>query len=262
MARLPRINSSIGMNHIILRGVNKKSIFLDDSDRRKFLKCLLIAHEKSDFILHAYCLMDNHVHMLIQANTEPLGETVKRFAVSYAAYFNRKYDRVGHLFQDRFRSVPVETEDSYLRVVRYILQNPVKAGVCSHVADYRWSSYHSLGKDDGFTDSRLVNKIADAKYIRQFMNSIADDAEMDIIEKTPVTDSDVVDIMRELCGLDTIEEFLNLDEIIQAEYIQRMVNRGCRINQIRRVFEISEYRMRKMRTGRGTRRSGTVLPLR
>lgn len=247
MPRHPRLLSKSGIEHVMLRGVNKQTIFRDDADCRKFLKCLWAAQEKGGFTLHAYCLMKNHVHLLIQRGKETVGQSVKRFGISYAAYYNKKYDRVGHLFQDRYRSVPVETEASYLNVIRYIMQNPVKAGICLHAADYKWSNYRSLGENDGIADSRMLKSIFAEEDFLEYINQPVDDAEMDSIERGRQTDSDVVEMLKELTGVKSAEEFLKLDGEKKAEYIRRMKDRGCRYKQIAKALGVSMDQLEVMR---------------
>lgn len=247
MPRPPRIRSCTGIEHIMLRGVNKQNIFLENADRRKFLRCVMNALEKSGAILHVYCLMNNHVHLLIQKGNEPLGETVKRFAVSYVFYFNKKYERVGHLFQGRYRSIPVENEGGYLRVVRYILQNPVKAGICSHASDYQWSNYRSLGTNDGFTDSTLVKKNAEIEYVFEYVNKAVNDEETEEIEGGHVPEKDVVQIMKEVSGTQSAELFLQLDGATMLKNVKIMNKRGCKYRQIANALGISMYRLDRIR---------------
>ena len=91
--------------------------------------------------LYAYCLMPNHIHLLIKESQEGIGSVIKRIAISYASYFNHKYQRIGHLFQDRFKSEPVDDMNYFITLIRYIHQNPVAAGITSNVEDYVWSSW-------------------------------------------------------------------------------------------------------------------------
>ncbi|HAQ07454.1 MAG TPA: transposase, partial [Bacillus bacterium] len=124
----------------MLRGANRQEIFHDDDDGMKFLDSLEKYKRISKLTLYAWCLMGNHVHLLLKEGEEELATTMKRIGVSYATFYNWKYRTTGHLFQDRFKSENVETEEYFLTVVRYIHQNPVKAGICSKVEDWKWSS--------------------------------------------------------------------------------------------------------------------------
>lgn len=151
MPRHSREQSGTGIYHVMLRGVNRQSIFEDDEDNIRFLNLLRSLVERFDdagkplpalCVFYAYCLMDNHVHLLMKEQSENISTVIKRLAVSYAYYFNRKYSHNGHLFQDRFKSEPVNDIAYFMTLMRYIHQNPVKACLVGDVCDYRWSSWH------------------------------------------------------------------------------------------------------------------------
>lgn len=142
MARQARSKSTTGIYHVMLRGNERKPVFLDEEDKQKLIDILLQRKEGSASLLYAYCIMDNHVHLVIQEAQQSLDCFMKRVGVSYAAYFNKKYSRVGHVFQDRFRSKPIEDEAYLLSVIRYIHKNPCSPE-CSTAMDYFWSSYPS-----------------------------------------------------------------------------------------------------------------------
>ena len=127
MPRQPRIQGNTGIYHAMVRGINKRDIFLDDFDRLRFIDTLRRMNTEGEYSLYGYCLMRNHVHLLIKEEADPLHRTMKRIGVSYSYYFNKKYKRVGHLFQGRFRSQIIETDSSILSCLRYIHNNPVKA---------------------------------------------------------------------------------------------------------------------------------------
>ncbi len=140
MPRTPRKISYSGFYHVMVRGVNKEIIFRDDRDRRNFLHLLKYYKTKLNCVIHAYCLMNNHVHILIEDTNNKLGELMKNVTSVYAGEFNKKYKRIGHLFQDRFKSQCVETDFYLLRLIRYIHRNPEKAKICK-IEEYKWSSY-------------------------------------------------------------------------------------------------------------------------
>ena len=140
MPRQSRKNSGTGIYHVMLRGINRQNIFEDSDDYFKFIKLLhQSAHPKDEkglelpplCLFYAYCLMPNHVHLLLCEKNWPLGEIVKSIAASYALYYNKKYGRIGHLFQDRFKSEPCNDAHYFMTLFRYIHQNPVKAGLVS-----------------------------------------------------------------------------------------------------------------------------------
>jgi putative transposase len=114
----------------------------------KFLTVISKTNKEQKFSIYAYCLMNNHVHLLINEGNEEIARIMKRINVSYAYYFNKKYKRVGHLFQDRFKSEAIESEEYLLAAARYIHNNPVKANIVSNPGLYRWSSYNTYVKED------------------------------------------------------------------------------------------------------------------
>ena len=102
--------------------------------------------------MYAYCLMDNHIHLLVNEGNDEIARIMKRINVSYAYYFNKKYQRVGHLFQDRFKSEAIEDDTYLLAAVRYLHNNPVKAGMVNYPGEYKWSSYNLYVNDADFRD--------------------------------------------------------------------------------------------------------------
>lgn len=148
MPRRAREQGSSRIYHVMLRGNERKQIFHDDDDRNRFLYTLDKMRENKEYLLYAYCLMDNHVHLLISEDEDDISRSMKRIGVSYAYYFNKKYCRVGHLFQDRYRSEVIDGESYLLMAARYIHNNPVKAGIVDKASDYKWSSYRSYLKCD------------------------------------------------------------------------------------------------------------------
>ena len=165
----------------MLRGINRQVIFEDDGDRRYFISVLGECKKVSGFKLHAFCLMANHVHLLIEPAEESLEIIFKRIGSRYATWYNRKYQRVGHLFQDRFRSENVETDSYYLTVLRYILQNPMKAGMESRPGSYRWSSYLAYEQGSGsLTDTEYAKKFFTGREaLISFLRESNDDQAMD-----------------------------------------------------------------------------------
>ncbi len=159
MPRNPRVKSETGIYHIILRGINRQSVFGDDEDRKRLLSTLKRYQAICGYLIYAYCLMSNHVHLLIKIGEEPLEQVMRRISGSYVYWYNQKYDRIGNLFQDRFKSEPVESDLYLLTVTRYIHQNPLKAGIVTNFDDYFWSSYNDYLKGNGITDTSFILSI-------------------------------------------------------------------------------------------------------
>ena len=128
MPRQPREKSESGIYHIMLRGINQQVIFEDYEDYSKFIETIETYKAVSGYKVFAYCLMSNHIHILLKVEKEDLDLIMKRIAGSYVYWYNWKYYRKGHLFQDRFKSEPVEDDEHFLTVLRYIHQNPTGQG--------------------------------------------------------------------------------------------------------------------------------------
>lgn len=142
MPRVQRLRGEFCTYHVVQRGNEKKNIFRNDEDKLRFLETISKARAKYDFLVYAYCLMDNHVHLLIHDKGDDISKLMKSINVSYVAYFNRVYERSGHLFQDRFRSELVKNDRYLLEVSRYIHNNPVKAKLVEKPSEFKWSSYN------------------------------------------------------------------------------------------------------------------------
>jgi len=125
----------------MFRGNSGRDIFLDDEDRKRFLYILTNKKKDNEFILYAYCLMSNHLHLILKENKDNISHIMKRINTTYAIYFNKKYQQSGHLFQDRFKSEVIKDEPYLLAVIRYIHNNPLKARLVKLPEDYKWSSY-------------------------------------------------------------------------------------------------------------------------
>jgi REP element-mobilizing transposase RayT len=141
MARKPRIQFEGAFYHIIVRGNQKQDIFLDDTDCRRYLERLKTYKNTCGFILYAYILMRNHVHLLVETPNDPISRIMQRINFTYTQYFNRKYGKVGHLFQGRYTSYLCDKDTYLLNLVRYIHLNPVRAGLVKDAGAYAWGSH-------------------------------------------------------------------------------------------------------------------------
>ena len=148
MARLARQISESGLYHIVFRGVNKQSIFEEEADYIRLKVILSELKAEMKFEIYVYCFMSNHVHILLkEQNMGDISLFMKRLLTRYARWYNIKYKRSGALIANRYKSQPVDVDEYFLSVVRYIHQNPIKAGMVEHIGDYRWSSYNEYGTD-------------------------------------------------------------------------------------------------------------------
>ena len=172
MARRPRIEYPGAFFHIIARGNNREDIFHDDKDRRNFLKRLAFYLGECKVTLYCFCLMTNHIHLLLEMGENPLSQMLQRLLTWHARYHNKKYDRIGHLYQGRYKGVLCDKDAYLLELVRYIHLNPVRAGLTTDPKEYPWSSHKAyLGVEKhkwvntDFVLSQFANDISDARMV-------------------------------------------------------------------------------------------------
>ena len=139
MGRKPREILAGGIYHVFTRGNDRRPIFVDDTDRYTYLAILSEVAGDSEWLRLAHCLMNNHLHLLLETPLPNLSKGMHRIQSRYALRFNRRHDRTGHLFQGRFRAVRVTSDEQLVAVTRYIAMNPVEAGLCEAPDLWKWS---------------------------------------------------------------------------------------------------------------------------
>ncbi len=144
MARPLRIEFPGALYHVTSRGDRREAIYENDADREAFLAVLATCVERFNWICHAYCLMTNHYHLLIETMDGNLSKGMRQLNGVYTQASNRRHGRLGHLFQGRFKGILVDKEAYWLELSRYIVLNPVRAGMVKHPKDWAWSSYRSM----------------------------------------------------------------------------------------------------------------------
>ncbi len=256
MPRQARVRSDSGMYHVMMRGINKQHIFHESVDYRCFLDGLRIYREICGFQLYAWCLMPNHVHLLI--GESPRGETVsqimKRIGAKYVYWYNLRYERVGPLFQERFKSEAVKDDAYFLTVLRYIHRNPLKAGIADGLIGYPHSSYASYLAEDPncpLDTSKLFSLISQSEFESWHLQS-DDKACLDLNEKAAVrgiTDDQALLIMNKAAGTAHLEAFQQLSEARQSKAVTRMRKSGASLRQISRLSGINMARVREILAG-------------
>lgn len=249
MPRLARKKSNSGVYHIIMRGINRQIIFENEEDYDRFIQTMKRYKEKCEYELYAYCLMDNHLHLLLKEGKEPLEFVMRRICSSYVFWYNKKYERTGYLFQDRYRSEPVEDNMYLLTVIRYIFQNPIKAGLVSNLSNlsnYKWTNYMDYVREHNHTDIDLVLNIinTDRKIaVREFINYINqsnDDKCMEITERQKISDEDAKKIIRIQCKMDNTIDLQKLDKAKRNMHLRELKKiHGLSIKQIERLTGIN-----------------------
>lgn len=236
--RKPRLYSQTGLYHTVSRGVNKQNIFYDDSDKDLFISLLEKYSEKYHIELHNYTLMDNHFHLLIKDPFTKISSFMQTLTSVYARYFNKKYDRIGHLFQNRFLSEPILDDCYYKTVFRYILQNPVKAGLSKNL-NYKWSSYNSYKSKNGIITKGIAEKYFDSlEELYKFVNTKSDYECIDIELRPSEKESYLIRRIKEILGSKSpiIQPDLPI-EVIKLK-VKTLKNAGFSIRTISRITGI------------------------
>lgn len=246
MPRQARRQSASGIYHIMLRGINRQNIFEDKEDRDKFVDTLVRYKTVSGYKLFAYCLMSNHIHLLIMVEKENLDLVIKRIAGSYVYWYNWKYKRTGHLFQDRFKSEPVDDDAYFLTVLRYIHQNPVKGGLCKGVADFQYSSYSEYLKKSEFVDIDFCFSLMSYEQFVEYHNENVDDTCLDVKENDfRLTDEEAKGIIEKISKCKNGTEFQRLDVSKRDKYLKQCRDEGISIRQLSRLTGVSFNIVRK-----------------
>lgn len=242
MSRQARHRSLTEIYHVIQRGLNRISIFHDDDDKQMFLN--LLKFQASDsFKIYCYCLMDNHTHLLVKS--DHLSPNIQRIASVYAMWFNQKYQRTGYLFQDRFKSEPIEESNYFLCCLRYILQNPVKAGICKHASSYRWSSYPLyFNARDSFVKTKFISTFFDSRKDFEEYLSIEEAQEYLDIHQNKLTDNEVRILLNQKLNGKIISE---LSKNEQKQILLEIKNSAnISIRQLARITNIGYSTIRRL----------------
>lgn len=189
MSRPPRFLLSLSYYHIMTRGNNRNTVFRHESDYLKYLELVRQLKQEHPFDLYHYCLMSNHIHLLVKTNNrDDFATFMKRINLMYFYYYKRQYGWIGHFWQDRYKSQPVGKDDYFIQCGKYIELNPVRAGTVQNPEDYLFSSskYYSLGKKDGLiTEDMFYSELGKTPEERQhkYQKMMIDDTVMDTYKK-------------------------------------------------------------------------------
>lgn len=242
MPRSARKKSRSGIYHVILRGVNRQQIFYDEEDYLRFINTMMWYKRVSDFELYCYCLMGNHIHLLLKEAGEPLEMIFRRIGASFVYWYNLKYDRTGHLFQDRYKSEAVDDKSYFFTVLRYIVQNPIKAGICLSPEDYPYSSMGDyIAETNGITDTYYALGMVERDTLIRFCMRGNNDVCMEIDEnnRRGLTDTRAIELVKnEFGGTQITVSSSNRKEIENS--IRQMIYVGISIRQLSRLTGISK----------------------
>lgn len=246
----------------MLRGINKQDIFFDKQDYLKFTKIIINSKKFFSYNLYSYVIMPNHVHLEIKDNKNNLSKIMQYIQISYASYFNKKYNRTGHLFQDRYRSKPVESNEYVIKLMRYIHQNPVAAAICK-IEEYEWSSYNKYLNNadiDDIVDTEDILSIIEEYYgteenykdeqktIKQFIEfnkkNINIKTSKEFLEyeiRNKLSDKELIEFIYKELNIDNIQDIQKYNTNLRNNIIRKIKKiAGCSNKQIARVLGINQ----------------------
>lgn len=249
MSREAREKSQSGVYHVMVRGINQQDIFCDEEDYLRYLETLHRVKKEKKFEIYGYCLMGNHAHLLIKESEDGLPLAMKCIGTAYARWYNWKYNRVGHVFQGRYKSECVEDDAYLLAVIRYIHNNPVKANLVKKPEEWRWSNcrnyYGMLEYPIGLTDTSFIlgvfskDKNTAISLLKKYMKETDRVECLDISESKRKTDAEVLrEIMKLTNG--NIDRIHNMNKSERDKVLQAAKEiEGATHRQIARILGIS-----------------------
>lgn len=243
MPRIKRDVSPTGIYHVMQRGVGKQIIFESEDDYRFYIKKLKTYKELLKIEVIAYCLMENHVHLLLKSDDcSSISNLIQRLGTSYANYYNGKYTHSGHVFQGRYACEIINDEKYLLTCIRYIHNNPVKAGISSRES-YRWSSYIEYIVNQGISDRNFFLSIIGgrAEFIR--FSKVSDNSKMMDCDSIALSLGDALNIIEKYTGLKCTDGSIvkSLAKKKRDAVIRALKDAGFTNREIERLTGISKY---------------------
>lgn len=255
MPRISRKNSKTITKtyHLIMRGINKQDIFFDEYDKKKFMKELKRTKEKYCYEIYAYVLMNNHIHIAIYDKNDEKTKAIHSICTSYAEYFNKKYERKGHLFQNRFKSICIDTDRYLLNLIRYIHKNPEKDGLCK-MELYAWSSYREYLGDEGIANTKFIlemlekNEDEALKKFVLFSKEVETEFSDGELESDKLNDEEAIENIKRIAKLEDLQKIQLLDKKEQEQCILKISEiNGISVQQIARILGINKKRIYRIR---------------
>lgn len=238
MPRKARQKSASGIYHVVIRGADRQLLFEEESDYQKYLEILKHYKEKYSISLYAYCLMDNHIHLVLNIKLNSLEDIFRKINTCYAVWFNMKYQRTGHLQQGRYHSEPIEDERYFLTAIRYVHQNPLKAGMEKMVGEsYCWNSFYEyVHQKFDLIDSKFVFSFISPSAFIEFNKMKNEDTCLEIKKKVHRFPDDVArDIVLSFSKCGNCTEIANLNPDKLRECIIFSHEKGVSIRQLNRI---------------------------
>ena len=253
MPREKREKANSKIYHVMCRALNKQTLFDEEEDYLFYLKQLKDSSQKYKVRIYGYCLMTNHVYILIFDKSEMMNQFMKSINTSYAKYYNKKYGRTGYVFNDRYHSEPVENMKYLLTVIRYIHQNPVKAMICKNTYDYKFTSMHAYRRNVGnylqIVNTKPIYKKFDKKEFLAWNEMENHDRCMDVMNNK-LKDEDVAKLLYKTTNVKNKKEYLEKSEAEKAVAVMKLIDISIPLVQLSRVSGIYYNKIQKLRIGK------------
>jgi len=239
MGRQARKLSSSGFYHIMIRGVNHQHIYEEDDDYIYFIKTMQDLKIGHAFEIHAYCLMSNHVHILLrEKQIGDISLIMKRMLTKYAMYFNRKYQRSGALIASRYKSIPVEVDEYFIPLQRYIHQNPLKAGLVKKLEEYPFSSYGEYLNGSQLIETKFTLEMAGREeWLRLHQEPVEE--EFDSSGKVKLDEGEIRRRIKKQTSGKEPQEIGTWEKTERDKMLKKLKESGLSIRQIERATGIS-----------------------
>ncbi|WP_407422223.1 transposase [Methanobrevibacter sp.] len=213
MSRLARTISESGVYHILFRGVNQQNIFEEASDFEKLKEIIEIVKQDLQFEIYAYCFMSNHVHIVLkEKNCGDISLIMKRILTKYARWYNTKYGRSGALIANRYKSVPVEIDEYFLNLIRYIHQNPIKAGIVDKIENYPYSSFIEYINKANLADTNFLLEMISIEEFVEYHKEL-ENMKFRVTDSKRKTDEDVLMFIKKNYSIDNPKNISKLPKL-------------------------------------------------
>lgn len=242
MPRKPRKKSSTNTYHVVVKGNNRQLLFEAIRDYKKYIEILSLYKDQCHFNLFAYCLMSNHVHLLLQVTDVSLETIFRKINTHYAIWFNAKYQRTGHIQDGRYYSEPIEDDHYLFCAIRYIHSNPSKAGLEPMPGhSYPWTSIHEYkSHTNHLVDTDSIYKIYDPNVL---LNNVSSFSSVELIDidslRKRLPDDVAQEIMEKECHCTCVTDFSSLPILLRNQYLIKLHDCGISFRQLNRITGIS-----------------------